>query len=592
MGSTNRRRRALLAAAAAAGLGGTAAALHLRGRHAYQAPQLAPAVTEAARRERRPNILLILSDQERHWLDLPPTLDRPALDWLRERGTSFTNHHAHTTPCSPSRSTIYFGQHTQLTGMTANLEAPPTFPALQPLASIGHLLRAQGYATAYKGKWHLSPVAHDPGLVYGRYPSTADALEPFGFSDFNLDGDPHGSTWTGYRYDAQTASAAARWLGTRGKALKGRQPWFLAVNFVNPHDVMFFSSGAGQERSRLRPNLLSPLAQPPVDPLYDKPWDDVPLPASLQADRLDTKPWVQHSYVELCNWLYGRIDRDDEAAWRAYQSYYFNCIRDMDRHAHRVLQALDRLGLAGDTIVVFSSDHGEMAGAHGLRQKGPHAYKENIRLPLVVCHPDVRGGSSSSALSSCIDLVPTLLGFAGVQAQARAEHYPWLKGVDLGAVVASPGARTERDRRGILLNYSVPLYMDPQFLRWSIESDAPNTTLAALKVAMTRGQLMPSFDHPAFFRGTYDGRYKFVRYFKPSDHHRPADWDALRTRNELELYDTRDDPDELRNLAADPEAHRDLLMRLSDRTNALVDAEVGVDRGQELPGPGWWYSRA
>ncbi len=305
---------------------------------------------------------------------------------------------------------MYFGQHTQQTRMTANLDAPPTFPELADgIASLGHLLRAQGYYTAYKGKWHLSHFDRDPGLVYGAYPNTSAGLEPYGFSDYNADGDQHGSTWSGYKFDGETASNAVRWLATKGRDMRGRKPWCLAVNFVNPHDIMYFSSGETQEASRLDRNLLSPLAPAPVGGPYDQAWD-LPLPASFTKDDLSTKPWAQRSYVDFCNMIYGRIDPGDEAAWRAMQSYYFNCIRDVDHHALTVLKALEALNLHGDTIVIYTADHGEMAGAHRLRQKGPHMYKENVRVPLIVRHPDAAGGSQTAALGSCVDLTPTVLG--------------------------------------------------------------------------------------------------------------------------------------------------------------------------------------
>ncbi len=585
------QRRHVLAALAAVGIGAVAGTLNERAHRPYRSPKdLASAVSDKVRAGRRPNILLVMSDQERGWQDLPAGLGLDAHDWLRERGTGFTRHHAHTTPCSPSRSNIYFGQHTQHTRMTANLDAPPTFPELSSgMPSLGHLLRAQGYHTAYKGKWHLSPIGRDPGLVYSTYPSSADALEPYGFSDYNIDGDPHGATWTGYRFDAEIASTASQWLATRGKALQAqRQPWLLAVNFVNPHDVMYFSSGEEQERTRVRRNLLAPLAAPPVGGSYDKQWD-LPLPTSFYRDDLSTKPWAQRSYVEVCNMLYGRIDPANEALWRAYQSYYFNCLRDVDSHALTVLRALQQAGLDEDTIVVYTADHGEMAGAHRLRQKGPHIYKENVRVPLIVRHPDARAGSQTEALSSCIDLVPTLLGFAGVEDSARRERYPWLQGVDVRAAVADPAARTERDARGILFNYGVPLYIDPAFMRATIETGAAVPQVAALEVALHGGQMFPSREHPGFFRGVHDGRYKFARYFPPADHHTPTDWQMLTTRNELELYDTQADPDELVNLAAEPETHKDLLLGLSARTNTLVAQEVGVDQGAEFPGPARWY---
>ena len=592
MQTTGPDRRQLLGALTAAGLGAWAGQASERASRPYRAPQLHSAVSAQMRATRRPNILFIMSDQERSWQDLPGQLGLHAHEMLLEKGVGFTQHHAHTTPCSPSRSTIYFGQHTQRTRMTANLDAPPTFPQLPSgMPSIGHLLRAQGYYTAYKGKWHLSPIAHDPGLVYGQYPNSEHLLEPYGFSDFNIDGDPHGATWTGYRYDAQIASQAVQWLGTRGRNLRNEQPWFLAVNFVNPHDIMYFSTGPQQEASRLRKNLLAPLSPAPTSPLYGKQWD-LPLPASHYQDDLRSKPWAQRSYVDVCNFLYGRIEPGDEAAWRAYQSYYFNCLRDVDSHVLTVLQALEQLGMAQDTIVVYTADHGEMAGAHGLRQKGPHMYKENIRIPLIVRHPDVRNNHSTSALSGCIDLAPTLLGFAGVSPQATAEHYPYLQGVDLAPALSSPAARTERDRRGVLLNYGVPLYIDPRFMQASIETDATNAQLAALKLGLTQGQMFPSREHPGFFRGIHEGRYKFARYFAPADHHQPQDWATLTRRNQLELYDTQTDPNELHNLAAQPETHKDLLLSLSTRTNALVALEVGNDTGTEFPGPARWYSHA
>lgn len=583
-------RRQLLAGLSTMGLATVAGSLLERAQRPRREPSLASAVSAATRRSRRPNILLIVSDQERSGADLPAGLGLDAHDWLMERGMSFAQYHANTTPCSPSRSTMYFGQHTQHTRMTANLEAPPSFPVLpDALPSVGHLLRAQGYYTAYKGKWHLSPLRHDPGLVYGPYPNSERALEPYGFADFNPDGDPHGSTWTGYKFDGQIASHAVQWLSTRALELRGRQPWMLAVNFVNPHDIMYFSSGRAQEDSRAERNLLSPLSGAPAEGPYARDWRELPLPRSFHAEKLANKPWAQRSYAEVCDMLYGRIDPADEAAWRAMQSYYFNCIRDVDRHTLTVLQALKRLGLEGETIVVYTADHGEMAGAHQLRQKGPHIYKENVRLPFIVRHPDLAGGSSTPSLASCIDLTPTLLGLAGVEPKACVEHYPWLKGVDLGAAIASPRGRTARDARGVLFNYGVPLYIDPEFMRRGIRTHHVSDRLTPLRVGLKEGQFLPSLKNKAFFRGLHDGRYKFARYFRPDQHHKPRDWATLLAYNELELYDTQTDPDELDNLARRPEAQRALIESLSQRCNALVDAEVGADEGGEFPGPAGLY---
>ncbi len=541
----------------------------------------------AAVRRNKPNILFIVTDQERHWLDFPREVKLPGHEWLLERGRGFRNHHVHTTPCSPSRSTIYSGQHTQLTRMTSNHGAPP-FPEMAPMKTIGHLLREQGYYTAYKGKWHLSHIADGANLGYGPYPTTRDALEPFGFSDYNDDGDPHGITWTGYKYDPQTASSAANWLATKGCAMSGKQPWFLAVNFTNPHDVMYFDDLDGaQTKTRISPDYLAPLSAPPREGVYLKDWD-LPLPASFHKDDLKTKPWSQTSYVEFCNMVYGTMAPDDEPRWRRYQSYYFNCVRDADQHLLAVLHALQKSGLDRETVVVFTSDHGEMAGAHRLRQKGPHMYKENIRVPHIVVHPDAKNSGDTDALSGAVDFVPTLLGYAGVDAKTLGERYPELKGVDLSPVVADAKARSARDARGILFDYNTTLYIDPAFAKAVMESGGASHA-GLLHASIKTGQLGPSRDNPGLFRGVHDGRYKFARYFKPSQHHIPKDWDTLLKYNQLELYDTQTDPDEIINLAAQPEAHKELLLRLNLQTNVLIEQEVGFDDGREHPGPTFLY---
>ena len=545
----------------------------------------APAAPTAVKRK-RPNILLIVSDQERDTQDLPTGLGLSAHDLLRERGVSFSNYNVHTTPCSPSRSTIYTGLHTQLTGMTSNVGAPP-FPKLKPVPTIGHLLREQGYYTAYKGKWHLSDVPTDSSVRYGHFRSARDALEPFGFSDYSDSGIADGATWSGYRCDGDTASSACQWLQDQGTTLD--KPWLLAVNFVNPHDIVFFDDVDHQQaRTRLDRDFLSPLAPPPAGGVYDKTWD-LPLPRSYYADDLSTKPWAQRSYVEFCNKLYGRIDRPDEQRWRNYQSYYFNCIRDVDTHVLTVLQQLDRLRLAQDTIVVYTSDHGDMLGAHGLRQKGASMYKENVRVPLIVSHPAWSGGKSTDALAGSLDLVPTLLSFAGVDATQRAERYPALKGVDLSPAITDVSARTERDKRGLLYDYNTTLYVDPSTAEYIMSSHEDANWWTMLQANLAQGRLHPRLDLPGLFRGIHDGRYKFARYFKPSEHHTPKDWKTLLTHNELELYDTQTDPNEITNLAFKPEPHKELILALNEKLNALIADEIGIDDGREHVGPAFLY---
>ncbi|MFM8768736.1 MAG: sulfatase-like hydrolase/transferase, partial [Rubrivivax sp.] len=451
------------------------------------------------------------------------------------------------------------------------------------------------WRTAYKGKWHLSELRAHYELTYGRYPNSRDALEPFGFSDYNFDGDPHGATWTGYKFDAQIAAEAAHWLHQQvqqtGASGRTRQPWLLAVNFVNPHDIMYFATGAAQQASRRHRDYLAPLAPAPADALYARA-HGFPLPPN-QRDDLTRKPWAHDNYRSFCDMAYGEVP-GTEAAWQAYQDYYFNCIRDADRHLMTVLQALRDSGQADRTVVVLTSDHGEMAGAHGLRQKGPFVYQENTRVPFIVRHPDVSGltgGRQTAALGGAVDLIPTLLALAGLDGAAVRERYPSLVGHSVAAAVADPSARTRRDALGHLFNYNTTHYLDSEFAA-GLAADGVNADRwMPLRAVLAGHPPLPRRSHPALFRGVHTGRHVFARYYRPDQHHDPADWDTLVRHNQLELYDLAADPQELHNLAHTPTtgdaATRALILDLNQRTRALVAAEVGPDLGDELPGPSW-----
>lgn len=288
-----------------------------------------------------------------------------------------------------------------------------------------------------------------------------------------------------------------------------------------------------------------PLLGAPGESLDEKDWH-FELPRSYRADDLSTKPAVQRPPRPLT-----------EAQLRTYQNYYFNCIRDVDQHVGSVLDAVARLGFAHNTVIVVTADHGELAGAHGgMLGKGASIYKENLRVPLMVRHPDVHRDGATNALAGSIDLVPMLLSFAGLSDAERAQRYPDLHGVDLSAVVADARAHTPRDQRGILFNYGTP-------------PGGPNASGSPVR---------------GLIRGVFDGRYKFGRYFRITEHHEPRDWDTLLAHNDLELYDTHEDPDEIVNLATHPETHQARILELNARVNALIDAEIGVDDGSMYPG--------
>ncbi len=554
---------------------------------------------------RAPNVLLIVTDQER--AALPRGLPLPGHEWLAAHGTVFERWHVNTTPCSPSRSNLYFGQYTQRTRIISNLGAYPDREPPIDMATLGHYFRANGYYTAYKGKWHLSHLHARHELTYGQYPNSQHALEPWGFSDFNFDGDPHGSTWTGFRVDAQIASQSAEWIRARARGSSSEsssvataQPWCLCVNLVNPHDVMYYATGAAQIASRAHPDYLAPLAGAPDVALYRKHWD-FDLPAN-RSDDLSSKPWAHDNYREFCDMAYGRVP-DEQSSWQAYQSYYYNCIRDADQNVISILNALKESGQAGNTVVVFTSDHGEMAGAHGLRQKGPFMYDENTRVPMMVVHPDAKGGQTTRALGSAVDLIPTLLEWAGADPSRVAQAYPQLNGVSVAQAVAKPHELTQRDKRGILFNYDTTHYLDSDFIEQMVRKGIVSDKWMPARNLLKGIRPLPRLTRPALFRGLHDGRYKFARYFPATGHHVPVTLEQLLQNNQLELYDTQNDPLEMNNLAwgltadnaktgiagndATTNDSVKTVMALNAKLNALIAQEVGEDMGAELPGPDW-----
>ena len=140
------------------------------------------------------------------------------------------------------------------------------------------------------------------------------------------------------------------------------------------------------------------------------------------------------------NVSFGRVEGDDP--WLEGMNFYLNCIRDVDRSIGTVLDALEASGEAAHTIVVFTADHGDLVGSHGLRQKGNLVYDENFHVPLIISHPDVAGGSTTDALASAVDLAPTLLAFAGADDERIAADHPALHGHALGpALGGAPCAR-------------------------------------------------------------------------------------------------------------------------------------------------------
>jgi len=313
----------------------------------------------------------------------------------------------------------------------------------------------------------------------------------------------------------------------------------------------------------------------------------MPRPRShAQAIDAPGRPAAHRDFLRSHDAMVGAIP-DEQARWRRRHNYYLNCIRDVDRNIAAVLAELDSSGLADRTIIVMTADHGDMDGAHKLHAKGAVGYREQNNVPLVVVHPGTPGGKRCPAVTSHVDLAPTLLSLTGVGPQRVAEITRGLPGKDFSSVLRAPDrAAIDAVRDGALFCYNMLAYLDGDYFHKAVEHLHKGGKAADLK---TTG-LVPDLAKRGAVRSVFDGRYTFTRYFSPKQHNRPTTMEELRRANDLELFDLQADPDEMNNLAAQPGRNGELILALNEKLNRLIDAEVGEDRGQMMPGgieAGW-----
>ena len=574
-------RRAFIKAAGAGALAVAASGLGAGSALAATAETSAPARKKRAKKSDHQgpyNIVFILTDQERYFKKYPKSAELHARQKMQDEGVSFENHYTCSNMCTASRSVIYTGQHIQKTGMFDNTNCPWQPDMSTDIPTLGDRLRELGYYTAYKGKVHWSRKVEpdDSGKL------KTDAMEPYGFSDYNAKGDEYGHLLGGYTHDNTFAADAVDWLRSKGTELREqKQPFFLGVNLVNPHDIMYFDTDAPGKPVQNNGSLLNEIKPSPKNTLYEQTHPDLPLPKNLyQSFQEKGRPKAHYEYEKGWDAMLGKIP-DKDQNWQRYRDYYMNCLKDVDTQIDNVLEEIDRLGMMENTIVVFTADHGEMAGNHHLRGKGPFSYEENIHLPLFVMHPAVEGGNTTKAVTSHVDLVPTILAMTGMDQSAVARAGKDLPGKNLADLLKNPqAAAPDAMRPGALYCYDMLMTVDADFIEKSAKIMAEGGGEAELK----KQGVKPDLKKRGAMRTVFDGRYKFTRYFSPVEHNPPDKYDELVKYNELELYDLHNDPQEMHNLAAHLPQNKTLVMAMNAKLNELINAEVGKDDGVELPG--------
>ncbi|MGH2833955.1 MAG: sulfatase-like hydrolase/transferase, partial [Solirubrobacteraceae bacterium] len=375
-----------------------------------------------------PNILVILVDQLRsnpRWISRDPidTALMPNLARLSREGVNFASHYTASNDCTPARSTLLTGLYTHQTGcmITGGSTLDPGFP------TWGSMLREQGYETYWYGKWHLTHRDNHWNAV-----TDSDALEPYGFSGGTYPS-PDGAPGQGWRVDPYITSQFESWFAEASE----RQPWCTTVSFINPHDIAWWYRWSDRFAAE-RPISVS----------------SRPLPVNFETPEqlLERgKPALQRSLQETAAQSFGVVPFSGPQApswWGAMMDLYTRLRSEVDGHIGGVLETLaSRPSVAANTVVVFTSDHGEYGGAHGLRGKGAGAYEEAIRVPLVVRDPrgtlNAAPGQIREQLSSSVDVAPLLMSIAsGSQAWREESRYAHLANrLDITGILTDPSAR-------------------------------------------------------------------------------------------------------------------------------------------------------
>ncbi len=347
----------------------------------------------------RPNIVVIMADDHgRQAISCyGSTLVRtPNIDRLAREGMRFGNAMANNSICSPSRATMLTGKYNHLCGVR---KLDDHFDGTQQ--TFPKLLQQAGYQTAIVGKWHLfsQPTGFDfysvlPG--HGRYYDCPlkETGQPWGD-----DGNRGGVVHPGYLTDVIT-DVALDWLGRR----RPDRPFCLLIHHKAPHSP--------HDPAPRHKDLFKDTVFPEPSNLLDDYKGRAPEPVAdaISWSRLVQNPEPQYQYFK--REFTGDIAHDTRFAYQAYLRNYLRLVTTLDENVGRVLDYLDKSGLAKSTIVVYTSDNGYFLGEHGFYNK-MWMYEEGFHIPLIVRMPGGRSGTVNEDMVSMLDLAPTVLDLAG-----------------------------------------------------------------------------------------------------------------------------------------------------------------------------------
>lgn len=450
----------------------------------------------AVAQENRPNIIYIMSDDHAaqaisaYGSRLAKVLPTPNLDRIANEGIRMDNCCVTNSISAPSRACIMTGQYSHVNGVyTLNDGLKPEQD------NIAKELQKNGYQTAIIGKWHLK---HEPsGFDYynvlpgqGRYknPILISKEERKGHTEA-FDKTP-GKSYQGHSTDV-IADQALQWLQQQ----KGSsQPFMLMCHFKAPH--------RSWEYAERFSDLLNDVEIPEPQNLYDT-YEGKAFYTQIQKMSLeDMNRW------DLKCKLPTNLSRDEFRKW-AYQRYikdYLRCIAGIDENVGRILDFLDKNGLAENTIVVYTSDQGFFLGEHGWFDKR-YMLEESLHMPLLIRYPkEIKAGMKNNSIVINADFAPTLLDYAGI---------------------SKPDYMQGESFRKILKKGDKPKgWRDAMYYRYWMHGDNNHNTVANYGIRTERYKLIYYYGKTLGKTGTHKLEYQ-------------PDW---------ELFDLKNDPMEMQNI--------------------------------------------
>nr|WP_306464770.1 sulfatase-like hydrolase/transferase [Mycobacteroides abscessus] len=342
-------------------------------------------------------MLVVVVDEMRFpmWFPAWDQLDvlLPNTARIRRTGVSFEHHYTAANVCTAARGALVTGLYSHQTGcqLVSQSTLSPKFP------TWGSMLREHGYQCYWYGKWHL-----------GRASDTQpDALHAYGF-DGGTFPSPDGAPGDGLAHDGQIADQFVSWFHDNAD----KRPWCTTVSLVNPHDIMFW------------PKWPSPQPIPAL--LTDMP-PNFETPDQMRRRGVPKAQLNQIESMQRNSGVMAYSGEERTVQWTQYLNLYLWLQQQVDAQIGKILDALaSRPEIDANTVVLFTADHGEYAGSHGMRAKGSGIYEECIRIPLYIRDPRKAltpdPGSVRSQLTSSVDVAPLILTIATGGNQWRTDR--------------------------------------------------------------------------------------------------------------------------------------------------------------------------